>query len=38
MHEEIWWGTPNDGDHLIYLGIDGKIISKRSHISGLGLF
>jgi hypothetical protein len=38
IYEEFWWGTLEDGDHLIYLGADGKIISKGSHITGLGFF
>jgi hypothetical protein len=31
-------GNLKVGEHLIYLGFDGKIISKGSHISGLGFF
>ena len=28
MHTGFWWGNPKEGDHLVDLGVDGRIILK----------
>jgi hypothetical protein len=29
VHTEFWWENVREGDHLIDLGVDGRIILKR---------